>query len=157
DGYYEFKGVAPGTYHLGAQSEDIGAFNEPRDVSITGTEERVVDLELDLAATINGAVVDQHRAPVGGVFVRWTNEKTGDLGKSLTDPQGRFRCTAMTGGARYRAAVYATSAQQRPFSTANGEPYPLVELRDGSTTLDGVPIAIQLDHLPISGRVVDLA
>ncbi|MEJ7603227.1 MAG: sigma-70 family RNA polymerase sigma factor [Kofleriaceae bacterium] len=155
DGRYEILGVLPGAHEIGAQHLELGAFTEGRRVQITGSEEREVNLELDLAAAITGVVIDQDSRPVPNVFVRWTHDKTGDLGKSITRADGRFRCDAMTGGGRYRAAVYATTTEQSAFSTADGKPHPVVELVNGSSSVDGVRLAIELRPLSISGRVVD--
>ena len=154
-GRFEIRGVMPGTHDIGAQHDELGAFTEGTSITITAGEERVVDLELDLAATISGVVVDQHNRPVPNVFVRWTHEKTGDLGKSITDARGRFRCASMTGGGKYRAAVYATVAEQGAFPTVDGKPYPVLELANGRSTIEGVELAIELQRLTVAGRVVD--
>lgn len=157
DGSYELAGVQPGSHRIGADSEELGTMMDHVPVTVAAGEIRTVDLEMDLAATISGVVVDQHGRPVQGVFVKWTNEQTGDLGKSVTDARGRYRCSAMTGGARYRAAVFATSSQRAPYPTADSGPYPSVELKDGKAVIDQVRIAIEVRELTISGRVIDTA
>lgn len=154
-GRYEIQGVLPGTYNLGANDDELGAFTEGSSVTIAGAEERVVDLELDLAATISGEVVDRAGKPVPNVYVRWTHERSGDLGKGTTDPNGRYRCAAMSGGGTYRAAVYPTVAEQAQFPTADGKPYPTAELANGRSVVGNVRIAIDLAQLAISGRAVD--
>jgi RNA polymerase sigma factor (sigma-70 family) len=156
EGTYELVGVQPGTHRINAVNEELGAMMDSVPVTIAAGEERVVDLEMDLAATISGVVVDQHDRPVKGVFVKWTNEQTGDLGRAITDARGRYRCGAMTGGARYRAAVFATSSHA-PYPTADGSAYPSVELPDGKAIVDGVRIAIEVRALAIAGRVIDAA
>ena len=157
DGSYEMLGVAAGTHRIGADSEEVGAMMDTIAVTVAAGEERTEDLEMDLAATISGVVVDQHDQPVRGVFVKWTNEKTGDLGRSTTDAQGRYRCTAMTGGAPYRASVFATSYEQAPYRTADGKPYPVIELADGKAVVDGARVRIEVRDFAISGRVIDAA
>ncbi|MDB4959918.1 MAG: hypothetical protein JWO36_7487 [Myxococcales bacterium] len=157
DGHYEYKGVQPGAYELTAQSEEAGAFTLPKKLALAAGEDRTFDLELELAGTIEGVVVDQQGHPVPGVFVRWIFEKTGDLGRSITDANGRYRCGAMTGGGVYRASVYPTAGMQKPFPTADGSPYPAVEVKDGASVIRDVKIAIELQQLTISGHVVDSA
>lgn len=61
----------------------------------------------------------------------------------------------MTGGARYRAAVFATSSQHAPYPTAGAAPYPAVELTGGTSAIAGVQLAIDVRELAISGRVLD--
>ncbi len=153
EGRYEFLGVAEGKYEIGAGNDDAFAIGTP--VSLARGEDRVVDIELDLAAAISGTVVDREGAPVAGVFVRWTHETTGDLGRCVTDARGRYRCSAMSGGAKYRSAVFPAGARAMPFPTADGAAYPAVELADGSSVIDNVAIAIDYRRLSISGRVVD--
>lgn len=155
EGRYEFTGVPAGTYSIGAGADEVGAFALGTKVKLAAGEERTVDLELDMAGTIAGTVVDQQGKPVKGVFVRWIHEKTGDVGRSITDAQGHYRCGAMTGGGTYRAAVFPTAQLNVPFPTANGAPYPTVELRDGTTVIENVTLAIDRPDLTISGSVVD--
>jgi protocatechuate 3,4-dioxygenase beta subunit len=150
-------GVSPGTHRLAADCEEPGAMMDSIAVTVAAGEERTQDLEMDLSATISGVVVDQNDRPVKGAFVKWTNEKTGDLGRSVTDAQGNYRCAAMTGGAGYRASVFATSSEQAPYPTADGKPYPVVELADGKSIVNGARIKIEVRDFTISGRVIDAA
>lgn len=153
DGRYEFDGVVAGSYSLMAESAD--AFNMPTKINVGPREERVLDLELDLAASIAGTVVDRAGHPVKGVVVRWRDEKTGDVGRCTTDSQGRYRCVAMSGDGTYSSAVFPSFDMQTPFPTADGGPYPVRELKDGSSSIQDVRIAIDQPQLTISGRVLD--
>ena len=156
DGRYEFRGLTAGTHRINASGDDVGAFANPVKVELAAGEERSgVDIELDLAGTIAGVVVDQQGKPVKGVFVQWIDDKTGDLGRSFTDAQGRYRCAQMIGGARYRAAVFPDATTQTPFPTADGKPYPVLEVKDGTTVIEGIRLAIERQNLTIAGRVVD--
>jgi RNA polymerase sigma-70 factor, ECF subfamily len=155
DGRYEFRGVPEGVHQLAAGSDDIGAFTLGTKVTLGRGQHAVVDLELDQAAAIAGTVVDKQGEPVPGVFVRWLHEATGDIGRCATDPDGRYRCGAMTGGGTYNAAVYPAGSWMTPYPTADGEPYPQREVRDGATVIEGVTIAIDHRRLSIAGRVVD--
>lgn len=155
DGHYEFLGVPAGTYSIGAGSDELGAFAIGGKVTLADAEQKTFDLELDMAGTIAGTVVDKQGKPVPGVFVRWIHQKSGDLGRGVTDAQGRYRCGAMTGGAVYVAGVFPSEELGVPYPTATGAPYPSVELKDGSTTIENIVIAIDRPDLAISGRVVD--
>ncbi|MCW5805663.1 MAG: carboxypeptidase regulatory-like domain-containing protein [Deltaproteobacteria bacterium] len=155
DGKYEFVGVAAGEYELYAETTDIGAFAHPSKVTLGDNEDRTVDIELDQAGAIAGVVVDKEGKPVPGVHVRWTHEVTGDQGRAMTDARGKYRAGAMTGGGKYRSGVYATATSTTPYPTADGAPYPSLEVKDAATTLEDVRLAIAYQHLPIRGRVVD--
>jgi protocatechuate 3,4-dioxygenase beta subunit len=156
DGRYEFAGVEPGSYDIGAGSDEVLAFTLGTKVQVAEGETKEVDLELDQAGTIAGTVVDREGSPVKGVFVRWVHEQTGDVGRSITDAQGRYRCGAMTGGGRYRAAVTPSiDLWQSPYPTATGAPYPVVELEDASTVIENIELAIDRPDLAIKGRVID--
>lgn len=154
-GEYQITGVPPGTYQLGAGSEEAGAFTIGRKVTVAEGETTRADFELELAGEIAGTVVDADGQPVPGVFVRWTEDKTQDQGRGPTDAQGRYRCGAMAGGGTYRAKVFASAESQTPFPPAPGQSYPAREVKDGKTKIQGVTIAIDRQQLTVSGRVVD--
>ena len=156
DGTFEFAGVSAGTYDLQAGSDELGAFNLPVKVAVADGEQKSVDIELDMAGSIAGTVVDKEGKAVPGVFVRWMHQASGDLGRCMTDAQGHYQCGAMTGGGTYRAAVFPSSdVQGIPYPTANGAAYPSVDVADGKSHVDGIRIAIDATLRTISGRVVD--
>jgi protocatechuate 3,4-dioxygenase beta subunit len=156
DGTFEYRGVPAGEYDLQAGSDELGAFNMPVHVKLAAGEEKTVDIDLDMAGAITGTVVDKAGAPVPGVFVRWQHDKTGDLGRCMTNAKGEYRCGAMTGGGTYRAAVFPSSDLQGiPYPTATGAPYPAVDVADGKTVVEGITIAIDHAKRSISGHVVD--
>lgn len=163
NGHYEFVGVTKGTYEIGGGGEADGAFSLPRKVDLADGEERTVDIELDQAATITGTVVDREHKPVQGVFVRWLNEKKGDVGRAITDDLGRYRCAAMTGGGLYRAAVFpygaaffaSSEGALDAYPTADGSDYPEVDLANGSSVVENVTIEIDHKQETISGHVTD--
>jgi protocatechuate 3,4-dioxygenase beta subunit len=155
DGHYEFTGVPAGTYPIGGGDDEIGAFTVGTKVTLAAGEDKTVDLELDMAGTIAGTVVDKDGKPVPSVFVRWIHEKTADVGRAVTDAQGRYRCGAMTGGGIYRAAVFPAADHQVAYPTADGKPYPALEVKDGTTLIENVTLAIDRPELAISGRVID--
>jgi protocatechuate 3,4-dioxygenase beta subunit len=157
DGKYEFRGVPAGTYSILTGNDT--AFTRGETITVGGSEERVLDLELDLAGTIAGVVVDRDDKPVAGVCVVWQNESTGDVGRAITDSLGRYRCGSMTGGGTYRASVVPSwpfgPGTQAPYPTADGGPYPTLGVKDGTTTIEGIKLAIDYRHGSISGHVVD--
>lgn len=156
DGSFEFAGVSEGTYELQGGSDELGAFNLPIKVTVAEGEQKSVDIELDMAGSIAGTVVDKEGKPVQGVFVRWMHQATADLGRCVTDARGDYQCGAMTGGGTYRAAVFPSSdVQGVPYPTANGAPYPAVDVADGKSHVQGIQIAIDSTQRTISGRVVD--
>ncbi len=155
-GAYVFTGVRPGTQQVSATSEELGASEEPVALTVGEGDDRTVDIVMNLAAAISGTVVDEQGHPVTGVVVRWTNELTGDLGKGVTDSAGRYRCTAMTGGGKYRAAV-ASGVRAATYPPAAGTMYPELDVPDGTADLHDARIAIQYQMLAIAGRVTDAA
>jgi protocatechuate 3,4-dioxygenase beta subunit len=156
DGGFEYRGVAAGEYDLQAGSDELGAFNMPVHVKLAAGEEKSVDLDLDMAGTITGTVVDKAGAPVPGVFVRWVHQTTGDLGRCVTNAKGEYRCGTMTGGGTYRAGVFPSAELQGvPYPTATGAPYPSVAVADAKTVVEGITIAIDHEKRTISGHVVD--
>ena len=153
DGRFAIRGVAAGAYQLGAQTAE--AFVIPVAVTLDDGEDRSVDLELALAGTIAGSVVDETGAAVPGVVVRWLRADGGDTGKCLTDDAGRYRCGALSGGGRYQAAVFPTSAMQTPFPAVDGQMAPVIAVADGNTEVHDVRLAIVARRYAIRGRVVD--
>jgi protocatechuate 3,4-dioxygenase beta subunit len=154
-GHYKLEGVPPGSYQLNAGSEEIGAFTIAGKFAIAAGEDKTLDFELDLAGEIEGTVVDADGKPVKGVFVRWINEKTQDEGRGTTDAQGHYRCRAMAGGGVYRAAVYPRPESRQKFPPAPGTSYPSRDVKDGTTKIEGVTIAIDMKQMTISGTVSD--
>jgi protocatechuate 3,4-dioxygenase beta subunit len=156
EGKYEFVGVPAGEYTLGAGSDEVGAFSLGGKITLAAGEEKTFDMEMDMAGTIAGTVVDKDGKPVAGVYVRWMHEKTGDQGRAMTNAKGEYRCGAMTGGGKYKAAVFPSASQQQvPYPTATGAPYPEIDVKDGKTVIENITIAIVRPDLTIAGRVVD--
>ncbi len=154
-GHYEFVGLPPGTYQIGSGSDDVGAFTIGTKVTVAAGEDKRHDLELELAGEIAGTVVDAKGQPVPGVFVRWSHLQTQDEGRGTTDAMGNYRCRAMQGGGTYEARVFATPESGKSFPPAPGTTYPKREVKDGTSKIEGVTIAIDYQKLTIAGRVTD--
>lgn len=107
-------------------------------------------VDLDLAATISGVVVDEEGRPVTGAEVTFRFPERRDVGVDVTGDDGRFEASGMSGGGRYAATVRAS----------NGLPLPPVGegasvfLADGASRVDGVRLAVQNRRLSIGGVVV---
>jgi hypothetical protein len=153
DGTYEFRGVAPGNYELLAST--VRAFADPKKFVVTGTEEHVIDFEMQHGGEILGAVVDDKGTPLRGMFVKFQHPTTGDLCRVTTDEKGRFRCASLTGGATYAGTVYATSAMDVPLATPPGKPFPAIDVKDGKTRIENITITVLHGQGAIRGRVVD--
>ncbi|MDX2089192.1 MAG: carboxypeptidase regulatory-like domain-containing protein [Kofleriaceae bacterium] len=153
DGTYEFKGVPPGNYELMANS--VRAFSDPKKLTVVGTEDHVVDLDVVHGGEILGTVVDEKGTPLRGLFVKFQHPTTGDLCRVTTDEKGRYRCASLTGGAKYAGAVYATQAMAAPLAVPPGKPYPMVDVRDGRSRIENVTITVLQGQGQIRGRVVD--
>lgn len=123
-------------------------------MTLAEREERQLDLELTGAGTITGRVVSEAGEPVPGAYVVYTLPRTGDEGRSITDDDGGFRCNLMTGGGEYQPVVYTSSASRTPYKPVT-PPLPAAMLKDGSSRVDGVTLAIKYERLRISGRVVE--
>ncbi|HUS30043.1 MAG TPA: sigma-70 family RNA polymerase sigma factor [Kofleriaceae bacterium] len=152
-GYYEIKGLRPGTVQVTAQAFGaVNAFAPFTPVKLAGNAPTDHDIDLTGAAEVRGVVVDESGAPVPNVYVRLI-EARGDLGESMTDAQGRFTCTSMLGNSDYRAAVFPSPGARVAFPPAID--YPVLKIADGNTILDGVKIAIKNQRLSIAGHVID--
>lgn len=152
-GHYTVRGLSAGEWTVHATSMRAGAFVEAR-VTLVAQEDRQLDLELSSAATISGRVVSETGEPVPSAFVVYELPRTKDQGRSITDADGRFSCDQMTGGGEYQPTVYPSPSSRTPFKPVS-PPLPKAQLRDGSSRVEGVTLAIKYERLTISGRVVD--
>jgi RNA polymerase sigma-70 factor (ECF subfamily) len=154
EGNYEIRGLPPGELQVTVQSfGSIMAFAPFQKVTLIAGTETKHDIELTGAAEVQGTVVDATGNPVPNVYVLLTEPKLGDLGESMTDAKGQFRCTSMTGGGTYRVAVTPSPGARLPFKPANGPQE--VAVADGDTVVTGLTVRIVFDEVSIAGRVVD--
>jgi hypothetical protein len=124
-------------------------------VTLTAGESQRLDLELDGGGEVRGAVVDEHDAPVPGVYMRLDSTTGGDQCQSMTDANGGFVCETLEGHRDYQPRVFPSFAQQKPFLPAQGDKLPLIHVDDGDTSVTNVRLAIKHDRFAIRGTVVD--
>jgi uncharacterized GH25 family protein len=156
NGRFEVHGLSAGPWTLFASDGRQGAFGRaPETVQLARGQTAEVTIDLAFAASISGRVVDQHGNPVPGVTVILQNTKTDDAGITATAADGTFRATTMTGGGQYRPVVRRGLPSNAHLRPASGTELPLVTLVDGNAAVSGVVLAVQLDRLSLSGKVVD--
>ncbi len=157
EGHYTLRGVRAGTVTMYAESQRIGAFTNGPTITVTKGEQKTgVDLDLGLAASISGVVVDQTSAPVSGVVVRFSLLHSTDFGVATTADDGTFTARALAGGGDYIYEVYQNDGSA-PFRPLDGKRFTSVAVHDGQSHINGVRIKIRRERLAIAGHVVDAA
>lgn len=156
DGGFTLRGVAPGDHEIYAESDQDGAFTDgPKITVAAGTDLTGVKVELDLAGSISGRVVDQHGAPVAGVYLAFSLVGGRDFGRSTTADDGTFVVRSLSGGGDYAVTIMASEGSAQRFKPATGDALAPVTVADGSSQVHGIEYAIKVDRLAITGRVVD--
>jgi hypothetical protein len=155
DGRFALVAIHPGEHELYADSSQLGAFNRGPTVSVTaGKDVSGVTIDLALAGSVEGVVVDQHGEPVAGAFLSFSLGGR-DFGESTTTDNGMFKARAMSGGGEYQVTIMASRQSSIRFLPANGDDFPPVHLADGDSHVTGVRYEVIVDRLDISGTVVD--
>lgn len=145
--------VSPGPQQISAESNRVGAFTRgPKFELAKGEHKTGVEIELDLAGSIAGTVVDQHGAPVGGAMLEFSLLRGSDVGVATTADDGSFTARALSGGGDYGYVV--KSGSRLTYPPVEGKRFPPIAVRDGKTHVTGVRIAIRYERLAITGRVV---
>lgn len=152
DGSYHLTNLAPGDVEIYAELADV-AFTRNRKVTVKPDEHVTYDIELDLAGTIHGVVVDQNDAPIPGAHVSFSKLGDRDYGNAVTRQDGSFSATAMAGGGEYFMQVADVDGQV--LQPAAGGRWPRFALADGNTDLDVGKLRVRIESLTISGRVID--
>jgi hypothetical protein len=154
DGRYTIRGVGAGTHEIYAESKRVGAFTRDRTVTVTAGEDKTgVDIELDLAGSIAGVVVDQDGAPVPGVFLSFSLVRGKDFGSATTADDGTFTARALSGGGDYVYEVRQRDGSAIVLPPATGKRFPPVAVENGQTHVTGVRVQIRYEALAITGRV----
>jgi len=158
EGRFAIHGVKAATYRLYAESKRAGAFTNGPEISVIKGEHRTgVHIELDLAASVAGVVVDQNDAPVPGVVVRFSLVHGTDFGTATTADDGTFIARALSGGGDYGYAVQVSDESPLMFKPADGRRFAPIGVKDGSAHVTGLRIRVRVDRLTISGHVLDAA
>ncbi|HUS29510.1 MAG TPA: sigma-70 family RNA polymerase sigma factor [Kofleriaceae bacterium] len=158
DGHYEVHGLRAGPWTVAASSERDGAFGtEPKAVDVRLGKTSEVNIDLAFAASISGKVVDQTGAPVPGVAVLFRHTQMDDAGWAVTSLDGTFRAAMMTGGGQYTPTVRLRPLSMLALRPASGADFPLITVSDGGSAVTGIVLAVKIDHMTISGKVVDAA
>ena len=159
EGRYLLRGIGPeGTYRLYAESKRDGAFARREGIAIApGDAKTGMDLELDLAGSIEGVIVDQNDAPVAGVFLSFTLLGGTDYGQATTADDGSFAARALSGGGDYAYEVRQRDGSSLVFAPATGKRFSPVTVANGNTHVTGLRIKIRYERFSITGRVVDAA
>jgi hypothetical protein len=158
DGRFTLSGLGPGTYSLYAESKRVGAFTRGPEVVLGDGETKTgVEVEMELAGSIAGTVVDQANTPVSGVHIRFSLVQGQDFGDATTDDDGKFKATALSGGGEYSYEVTGNSSSNIEFAAADGKPFAPIPVKDGNTQVTDVVIKLRYERLSISGRVVSNA
>jgi len=133
-----------GTVQLGA--ETARAFARPRDVKVQAGDNEVA-LELDLAGSITGVLVDERGAPLAGVVANAECQDCTqpDGGHAVTGADGAFDIGALSGGGQYVVAAVDTldetaSADRVLFVSTSR--VSLVAVRDGNDHASAGRVAV---------------
>lgn len=151
-GAFSIEGVEPGTYSLNAQSIGEGIMMARRSLEVGARDIDNLVLDLDLAASISGVVVDAAGAPVAGALVSFF--VNGDSCSDVTAADGTFTCNGLAGDGDYVPRITASSAAGMAFRPASGESFAAVRVADGKSQVTGVRLVIARDDLSIAGKVV---
>lgn len=156
EGRYTLRVPEPGTYRLSATSDRLGAF--ARDVEVTvgsGEHKTGVDVNLELAGSIAGIVVDQKGMPVSGVFLRFSLLGNKDVGAATTADDGTFTARGLSGGGDYVYEVRQRAGEALAFPPVTGRRFPPITVADGNTHVTGVRIQVRYERFTITGRVTN--
>jgi hypothetical protein len=155
-GRFVVRGLLAGSYRVSAESARAGAFASGLTVVIQEREARTgVDLELDLAGSITGVVVDQNNAPVPGVFLSFSLLRRTDYGWATTADDGTFTARSLSGGGEYVLEVRPRDGSPIAFPPLGRKRHPSIVVKDGATHVTGVRVQIKYERLALGGRIVD--
>ncbi|MCE9578735.1 MAG: carboxypeptidase-like regulatory domain-containing protein, partial [Deltaproteobacteria bacterium] len=148
---------SPGRWQIGASSDELGA--AARAVPITaerGRDRELGAIDLAWAGSIAGTVVDERGEPVVGAMVLAQNLDENDFGRSVTGPDGGFRCDKLSGGdGGYELRVVASDTSDVPLAFVSASPR--IELGRGDRHITGVALTVVAPRATVRGTVVDVA
>ena len=152
---FTLRGLPAGSYRVNAESKRVGAFTPGPTVTVRDGEEKTgVEVEMNLAGSIAGTVVDQNGVPVAGVHLRFALLQGKDFGEATTADDGTFKAGALSGGGDYVYEVRPMPGSPIKFRPAGSARFMPIAVRDGDSHIAGVQIKIQFERRSIAGRVV---
>ena len=155
DGSFVLRELGAGSYRVYAESKRVGAFTRGPVVTVRDAEQKSgVEVEMNLAGSIAGTVVDQTGAPVAGAHVRFSLIQGRDFGEATTTDDGTFKAVALSGGGEYMFEVRPTTTSTQKLRPAGGTRFAPITVRDGDSHVTGVQIKVHFERLSIGGRVV---
>ena len=156
DGTFTLRGLRAGEHRVYAQSDRAGAFTRGPTVTLANREQRTgVEVELELAASVSGVVVDQTDRPVAGAFVSFSLLRGRDNGSATTADDGTFTARAMSGGGQYVYQVTRGGPGTTVLPPLTGKRHPPIAVADGATHVSGLRVRVRVERRTIRGVVVD--
>lgn len=153
DGTFRLAGLPAGSHEIGAESTRAGAFN--RGVRVEVVEGQIVEgveIELDLAASIAGTVVDQTGAPVAEAHLVFSLKGGRDYGFAQTRADGSFIARGMSGGGTYDVEIRPGPRSPLAYPPA-GDSFETVDLVDGQSHATDIAYTVHRDPSSVTGRV----
>ncbi len=141
DGSFEISMLPLGAIEVGAVSVATGAFTQDRPLELAAGENHL-DLDLELAATLAGAIVDAKGAPRVGLHVHadCIDCAQNDSGDAVTTATGDFAMRALSGGGHY--AISVTDNADERIAYAPLAPLAPIAVADGKAHVTGLRVAV---------------
>lgn len=152
DGRFSIGGLTSGKHLVTACSEKFGACSAQQEIDLGRSEDQALDLDLSASASIAGVLVDQTGAPVPGALVEFSFND--DVGYSISDADGRFRCGQMMGGGEYRPTVRRSMGSSQLLKPVGGQ-FNRTFLRDKQSHVDSLRLSVIIERGSIWGDVRD--
>ncbi len=158
DGRFVLRELGAGSYRVHAESKRVGAFTRGTLVTLREAEQKAgLEVEMNLAGSISGTVVDQTGAPVAGAHVGFSLLQARDFGEATTNDDGTFKATTLSGGGEYMVEIRPTKFSSQKLRPAGGARFAPITVHDGDSHVSGVQIKVQFERLSIRGRVLSSA
>jgi hypothetical protein len=151
NGAYALEGLVPGPAHIFAMMPAQKVFTYgPDDFTVDATEDKTLDIELDLSGEVRGTVVDEAGTPLIAADVRFDLD-TGedDNCETTTDSHGHFDCAMLMGGS-YKPSVMPQAGARIALPGTN----PNVTVPKNGV-VENVTLTVKNERLSIRGTVVD--